>query len=136
RNSKQSIRILRFLRFSPLVSNFVLRISCLRSCTTSDLFRLPLYSIPPLTQEPIMSTLNRRQFIHRTGAAVLAGSAISHASVRARGESPNETVVVGVMGMGRGLHLAAGFEKQANCVVKYACDTDEGRANQGAANIG
>jgi len=79
--------------------------------------------------------LNRRQFIKRTGGAALATSAITFASVRAHGESPNEKVIVGVMGMSRGLHLAAGFEKQANCAVKYVCDTDTGRASQGAVNI-
>ena len=83
-----------------------------------------------------MSTpLNRRQFFHRSAAAGLALGALPFTAKRSLGESANETVVVGVMGMSRGLSLAGGFENQANCVVKYVCDTDTGRANQGAVNI-
>jgi len=83
-----------------------------------------------------MSTaINRRYFLQRTAATGLALGALSM-PLRARGaDAANDTVVVGVMGMGRGLSLAGGFEKQSNCSVKYVCDTDAGRANQGAVAI-
>ena len=50
-------------------------------------------------------------------------------------DSPGETITVGVMGLSRGASLAAGFEKQPNCHVKYVCDVDSNRANTIAASI-
>ncbi len=81
------------------------------------------------------SNLNRRQFIHRTAGTAAAITALPLVSRANAQDSPNETIIVGVMGMSRGLHLAGIFEKLPNCSVKYVCDTDTGRANQAAVAI-
>lgn len=49
--------------------------------------------------------------------------------------SPNNTVVVGVMGLERGLALARGFAQLPGVEVKYCCDVDKNRASNGAAAI-
>ncbi len=77
--------------------------------------------------------LNRRQFLGRgaAGGALLAAGL----SGMARAESANNRVVVGVVGMGRGLSLAQTFAAADNCAVKYVCDTDSARLEAGAATV-
>ncbi|MEX2216720.1 MAG: Gfo/Idh/MocA family oxidoreductase [Phycisphaeraceae bacterium] len=76
----------------------------------------------------------RRQFIRTTanGAAI---TALPFARSVFAQDTPSDTVIVGVMGMGRGASLAGGFESQPNSLVKYVCDVDENRANQAANNL-
>ncbi len=76
-----------------------------------------------------MSTeINRRQFLGRAavGGAV-AGLGLTSA---ARAQSPNDQIVVGVLGAQRGAPLARNFAQQDNCVVKYVCDVDTNRADE------
>jgi predicted dehydrogenase len=44
-------------------------------------------------------------------------------------DSPNETIVAAVLGMGRGSSLAGSFESLPNAQVKYLVDVDAGRLN-------
>ena len=78
-------------------------------------------------------TLNRRQFMDR--AAVGAAGLTVASQFAAAQEAPSERIVVGVMGLSRGLALATGFVSQPNVEVRYVCDTDSNRAAQGAAVV-
>jgi predicted dehydrogenase len=80
------------------------------------------------------AALNRRQFLQHSALAG-AAAALPLAGRARAADSPNETVIVGVMGMSRGLSLASTFSKQPNCIVKYCCDVDTGRAEQGATIV-
>jgi predicted dehydrogenase len=76
--------------------------------------------------------IDRRGFLGRSalGAAALA------TAVGARGqEAPSQRVVVGVMGLGRGLSLAEQFATQPGVEVRYCCDVDSKRAAEGAAAV-
>ncbi|HDP34145.1 MAG TPA: Gfo/Idh/MocA family oxidoreductase, partial [Candidatus Hydrogenedentes bacterium] len=78
--------------------------------------------------------LNRREFMR---SAVAGGATASFAASRAsRAASPNERVVVGVVGMSRGLSLARTFAATEGFVVKYVCDVDSVRAAKGAEAVG
>jgi len=73
---------------------------------------------------------SRRTFLQTSAAATAATYFASSAKAA---DSPNETLVVGIMGTnGRGNALAKGFVSQPNCQVAYVCDVDE-RAQAKAA---
>lgn len=77
--------------------------------------------------KPDKSSLDRRDFLKTTSAAGLGALATSRgvAPLFALGGSPNEKVVVGVMGLnGRGTVLARGFAGGVNSTVGYLCDVD------------
>ena len=46
-----------------------------------------------------------------------------------------ERIVIGIMGLSRGLDLAKNLVKMRNVVIKYACDPDSKRAASGAKRI-
>ena len=72
-------------------------------------------------------SITRRHFIGSTAAST-AAVGLGFSSLKALAESsPNEKVVVGVMGLSRGSALAAGFAKLPNVEVKYLCDVDQDR---------
>ncbi|MEO5976528.1 MAG: twin-arginine translocation signal domain-containing protein, partial [Chryseolinea sp.] len=67
---------------------------------------------------------NRRTFIKQSAAAS-AGLFVAPSVFSFHG-SPNEKVVMGVMGTNsRGLYLAKMLAKQPNVEVAYICDVDE-----------
>ena len=77
--------------------------------------------------KPDKSSLDRRDFLKTTSAAGLGAWATSRGigPLLALGGSPNEKVVVGVMGLnGRGTVLARGFAGGTNSTVGYLCDVD------------
>ena len=74
--------------------------------------------------------LNRRQFLDGAAAATAAGYVVSRGAALAQ-DSPNDKVVVGVMGLSRGKSLAQRFSQQPNVEVKYVCDVDSNRAAAG-----
>ncbi len=76
-------------------------------------------------------TINRRFFLQSTAA----GIALASTPFAKAGESANDRVVVGVMGLSRGLSLARGFEAQSNCEVKTVCDVDKNRANAAVGSV-
>lgn len=72
---------------------------------------------------------HRRHFL---GTAGLASVGLAFSPLRSRGgPGPNETVVVGVMGLSRGLDLTRTFSKQPGVIVKYVCDVDSQRIGRG-----
>jgi predicted dehydrogenase len=78
------------------------------------------------------SPINRRQFVK--GATLASAAAITTTPLRAK-PSASEKVVIGVMGLSRGLSLARGFQNQPNCEVKYVCDVDTTRLNAGIKSM-
>ena len=88
--------------------------------------------------EPTPASVDRRTFIRvaSAGGAAVAG-AISSARLSAQMRSPNESVVVAVMGLnGRGTPLAESFAKAANAEVAYLCDVDSTVLAKSAATVG
>jgi predicted dehydrogenase len=71
-----------------------------------------------------MESLTRRTFLGTAATAVAASS-----TTRA---DATKKLVVGVMGMNRGLSVMKTFANQPNCEIAYVCDVDEKRA--GAAS--
>lgn len=78
------------------------------------------------------SEFNRRQFL----AGTLVGGAVLTSGLRAAAQADAETVTVGVVGMNRGKALALDFLKAPGCRIKYVCDLDNNRREEGKAAIG
>ena len=79
--------------------------------------------------------VDRRQVLRGgviLGAAALAPRLWTRAAYAA---DAGDKVVVGVMGMSRGMSVAGGFAALPGAQVKYVCDVDEARAAQGAAAV-
>jgi predicted dehydrogenase len=77
--------------------------------------------------------INRRQFFMKSalgGAALAAGT-----HLYAQGASPNEQVVIGVIGTNRGLALAKNYASSPLCRIKYLCDVEETRLRGAVADI-
>lgn len=75
-----------------------------------------------------MSIQRDRRLFLKTGAAAVAASLVDrHASAQtAASTSPNETVVLGIMGVnGRGSALAKNFMKTPGAEIGYVCDVDQ-----------
>ncbi|MCA9216212.1 MAG: Gfo/Idh/MocA family oxidoreductase [Planctomycetales bacterium] len=75
-----------------------------------------------------MNHLNRRDFVRASSIAtgVVAAGVHSMAS-ETTSSSPNERIVVGVMGLQRGQSLVSSFAGQPNTEVGYLCDVDKHR---------
>jgi predicted dehydrogenase len=68
--------------------------------------------------------ISRRRFLKQT--TVLGAGATLGARAMAFADSPNEKIVVGIMGVnGRGMDLCRGFSAQKNVEFAYVCDVDE-----------
>jgi predicted dehydrogenase len=77
--------------------------------------------------------INRRGFLGKTALGA-AGAMAGMASAGAQ-EAPSKRVVVGVMGLSRGLSLATQFASFPNIEVRYSCDVDTQRAAKGAEAV-
>ncbi len=78
-------------------------------------------------------TLNRRQFIDR---AALGAAGLAATARLARAEdAPSEKVIIGIMGLSRGLDLANRFVAQPNVELRYVCDTDSDRVAQAVDTV-
>lgn len=77
-------------------------------------------------------TVNRREFLNR---AAVGAAGITAARLAIAQNAPSRRVIVGVMGLSRGVALARGFAAQSNVEVRYVCDTDSTRAEGGAAAV-
>lgn len=79
--------------------------------------------------------MNRRLFLGTAAATGLAYG-LAHRTLRAAADSPNEQIVVGVMGTGgRGTTHSVNFSKFSGVQVAYVCDVDEQRAGQAAGAV-
>jgi predicted dehydrogenase len=81
-----------------------------------------------------MAEVNRRQFLDGAVGAAAASYLVTKGSAVAQ-DSPNNEVVVGVMGLSRGRALANSFAKRPGVRVKYVADVDKNRAAAGAATV-
>jgi predicted dehydrogenase len=86
-----------------------------------------------ILEESPMSTLDRRDFLHRStkaGLGIAAGGALlAAAEPRAIAAdervAANDKIVLAVVGIrGRGAALAQGFAERPDCEVAYLCDVD------------
>ncbi len=79
----------------------------------------------------------RRQFMHACSGAAVVGALQSARSIHAETSKVPEPgrVIVGVMGMQRGLALAKEFQKQPNVEVRYVCDVDQHRLDRAVATL-
>jgi predicted dehydrogenase len=79
-------------------------------------------------QDP--SPLTRRDFIQKTslvGAGLLASPAFS---IGKAAESPNDRVIIAVMGLGRGLDHVTAALQIPNVHIAYVCDVDQRRIDR------
>lgn len=81
-----------------------------------------------------MADMNRRQFLDGAAGTAAASYLLVKGNALAD-ESPNNEVVIGVMGLSRGLALANSFCKRPGVRVKYVADVDTNRAAAGAAAV-
>jgi predicted dehydrogenase len=79
--------------------------------------------------------MHRRRFLETSAASgAAAAMALSTRGLLAD-DSPNERVVVGVMGLSRGLAHAKGLASLPGVKVKYVCDVDKTRAAAAAQSV-
>ena len=77
--------------------------------------------------------VSRRDFLGASaGSAALLASGPLFAQADAL---PSRKVAVGIMGLKRGIELAAALEKQPGVVIKYVCDVDSKRAEEAKARL-
>ena len=78
--------------------------------------------------------VSRRDFLGASaGSAALLASGPLFAQADAL---PSRKVTVGIMGLNRGMEVAAALEKQPGVVIKYVCDVDSKRADAGEGEAG
>ncbi|MGE3819741.1 MAG: Gfo/Idh/MocA family protein [Isosphaeraceae bacterium] len=75
---------------------------------------------------------SRRQFLGAAGTAVALASSPSMARSSA---SPSRRVTLGIMGLKRGMEVAAALENQPDVVIKYVCDVDSRRAEEAKSKL-
>ena len=76
---------------------------------------------------------SRRQFL-----GISAGSAVALASGQLLAQAdalPSQRVTIGIMGLNRGMQVAAALEMQPGVVIKYVCDVDSKRADEAKAKL-
>jgi len=87
-----------------------------------------------------MASINRRQFLDRsgkTGLAVAAGLTILDDPRSARAAAENDKIALAMVGVrGRGNNLAQGFIERGDCQVVYVCDVDGKLGEARAKEIG
>src|SRR5690606_9344676 len=86
------------------------------------------------------SSVPRRTFLGQAAATgAFAGLALHDGLLRgveaAQDNGEGRRVVIGVMGLSRGLALANTFAKVPNVSIKYLCDTDTNRADAAVRSI-
>ena len=80
-------------------------------------------------------SIPRRQFIKQTAVLSAAAAAWTPSVVRAA-TGPNNKIVVGVMGLSRGLAHVANYLELPNVEIAYVCDVDSRRMDKVIATIG
>ena len=87
---------------------------------------------------PNDETSSRRQFVAATGVAAAGASAAFHVSSASAmvPKSSQDKVVIGVMGLSRGMSLAKTFAEVPGVEVRYLCETDSNRLTAAANYFG
>jgi predicted dehydrogenase len=79
---------------------------------------------------------NRREFLEKASASVVAATALSGAQVKGAART-NDKLVVGLIGCGgRGIHVARLFQRIPHVELGYVCDVDKSRKQAAAAALG
>jgi predicted dehydrogenase len=82
-------------------------------------------------------SLSRRDFLAQSAVAASALTVAGGVSTARSADSPNESVVLGVMGVnGRGAALAKGFAGLSNTRVAYVCDVDSNAVDRNMRTLG
>ena len=81
------------------------------------------------------ASIHRRRFLETSAAGGAAAALAFSSKALLAADAPNERVVVGVMGLSRGMAHAQGFAKLPGVEVKYVCDVDKNRAAQAARSV-
>ena len=77
--------------------------------------------------------VSRRDFL---GASAGSAAVLASGPLFAQADAlPSRKVTVGIMGLKRGMEVAAALEKQPGVVIKYVCDVDSKRADAGKAKL-
>jgi predicted dehydrogenase len=77
--------------------------------------------------------LSRRRFL---GASAGSTVALASGPLLAQANAlPSQKVTIGLMGLNRGMEVAAALEKQPGVVIKYVCDVDSRRADKAKAQL-
>ena len=76
------------------------------------------------------TSMNRRGFLGRSALGAAAGLAALSAEA-----APSKRVVVGVMGLKRGLALSKTFAARPGVELRYVCDVDSKRVHEAARTI-
>jgi len=79
-------------------------------------------------------SVNRRRFLG-SSVATAAGVALTNQVAAQATNAASRTVVLGVMGLERGLAVATQFAKVSNVKIKYVCDIDASRADRAKSRI-
>ena len=81
----------------------------------------------------MVTPYSRRDFLATTagGVAVMATRPL----LAQANSLPSHRVTVGIMGLNRGMQVAAALESQPGVVIKYVCDVDSNRADEGRAKL-
>ncbi len=75
--------------------------------------------------------LSRRDFLRRSAVASASVAALTSFPSILRAAGANDRLVVGVMGLGRGMAHIEGFLSVPNVEIGYVCDVDERRIAEG-----
>src|SRR5262245_44622281 len=86
--------------------------------------------------KPMNTSITRRKFFHQTtvagtGALVLGAAARSRAAL-----SPGDKLVVGVMGLSRGMGHVEALLQIPNAEIAYVCDVDQQRVDKAKGVVG
>ena len=85
---------------------------------------------------PASTPITRRTFCSRASTSIAGISALSASQLMAQKESPNEKIVIAVMGTnGRGSALARQFAGTPNCEVGGICDVDSRAIEKGMKTV-
>src|SRR5438045_1618553 len=79
--------------------------------------------------------LNRRQFIKQSTVFTTGLATVASPDILSSAESPGDKIVVGVMGLGRGLDHVKALLQIPNAEIAYLCDIDEQRIERALKSI-
>lgn len=83
-----------------------------------------------------MRDINRREFLQKTSALGAGLAAYAAAGQLRAAQSPNESLRVGVMGLGRGLGHVNALLQIPNVEIGYICDVDQERIDRARKSVG
>src|SRR5256714_14671060 len=76
------------------------------------------------------SSVTRRHFVKQT--STLTAAAMPAPAILRSAESPGDKLLVGVMGLGRGLDHCNALLQISNVEIAYLCDIDDNRIDRAA----